>query len=139
MANRKHRLDNQTQQEEEKIRLDIWLWAARFFKTRALATEEIKGGKVHLNGQRVKPSHLVKVTDELEITRGQDVFVITVDGINNKRRPAKEAVLLYTEKEDSKLERELAAERRRLQSAGMRSEKRPDKHQRRLGRELKRG
>ncbi|MGV6808557.1 MAG: RNA-binding S4 domain-containing protein [bacterium] len=120
------------------MRLDLWLWAARFFKTRALANEEIKGGKVHLNDQRVKPSHLVKIGDELIITRGQDTFTVIVQGINPKRRPAKEAILLYQETEESQVQREKAAEQRRLQAVGMRNEKRPDKHQRRLGRLLKR-
>jgi len=130
---------NQNENAEEKIRLDIWLWAARFFKTRALATDEIKGGKVHLNGQRIKPSHMVKSGDELEITRGQETFVVIVQGINNKRRPASEAQLLYQETEDSLQQREAATAMRRMQSAGMRSEKKPDKHQRRFGRLLKRG
>lgn len=127
-----------TSSQPEKMRLDLWLWAARFFKTRALANDEIKGGKVHLNKQRVKPSHLVKAGDELIITRGQDTFTVMVQGINQKRRPAKEAVLLYQETEESQIQREQAAEQRRLQAVGMRGEKRPDKHQRRLGRLIKR-
>lgn len=135
----RHQQVSRNDNAEEKIRLDIWLWAARFFKTRALATDEIKGGKVHLNGQRIKPSHLVKAGDELDITRGQDTFVVIVQGINNKRRPATEAQLLYQETDESLQKREEAAATRRMQATGLRSEKRPDKHQRRFGRLLKRG
>lgn len=135
----RHQQVSRNDNADEKIRLDIWLWAARFFKTRALATDEIKGGKVHLNGQRIKPSHLVKAGDELDITRGQETFVVIVQGINNKRRPATEAQLLYQETDESLQKREEAAAMRRMQSTGLRSEKRPDKHQRRFGRLLKRG
>lgn len=135
----KHRLNQTSSVVEDKIRLDIWLWAARFFKTRALATDEIKGGKVHLNGQRTKPSHTVKLGDELAVTRGQETFVVIVTGINNKRRPASEAQLLYQETEESLLKRDQAAELRRVHAVGLRHEKKPDKHERRFGRLLKRG
>ncbi|HHC75037.1 MAG TPA: RNA-binding protein [Thiothrix sp.] len=139
LLNNKHTATtNNNTPPSEKIRLDLWLWAARFFKTRALANEAITGGKVHLNDQRVKPSHLVKATDELIITRGQDTFTVIVQGINQKRRPAKEAVLLYQETDESQIQREQAAEQRRLHATGLHNEKRPDKHQRRLGRLLKR-
>jgi ribosome-associated heat shock protein Hsp15 len=83
------------------LRLDKWLWAARFFKTRKLAAEAVSGGKVHLNGQRTKPSKEVKVDSHLLIHKEQFSWDITVLGINAHRRPATEAVLLYKESEAS--------------------------------------
>ncbi|MEG3638351.1 RNA-binding S4 domain-containing protein [Magnetococcus sp. PR-3] len=98
---------------EEKLRVDKWLWAARFFKTRAIATDAVNGGHVHLNGQRVKPSRVVKVGDELEITKGPYRFMVTVEGLNDKRGPAPEAQKLYTEKPESQEARqEISAQKR---------------------------
>ena len=105
--------------ELNELRLDKWLWAARFFKTRALAVEAISGGKVHLNGVRVKPSRVVREDDELNITRGMDRYHVFVRGINDKRRPAKEAVLLYEETEESVQQREAQHELNRLQAANI--------------------
>ena len=115
----------------EALRLDKWLWAARFFKTRALAVAAIKGGKVHLNGNRIKPSRVVHIGDVLEITRGNTAFVVNVMGLNDKRRPAVEAQLLYEETPESKAEREKLAEQRRLEARSVKHERRPDKKQRR--------
>jgi len=114
------------------VRVDKWLWAARFFKTRALAGDAVSGGKVHLNGHRAKPAKLVQVGDKLEITRGYDVFVIIIEGLNSQRRPAKEAQLLYTETEQSILKREENAMQRKL-IANMHPavERRPSKRDRR--------
>ena len=81
----------------ESLRLDKWLWAARFFKTRKLAAEAVSGGKVHLNGQRTKPSKDVKIDSHIVIHKDQFSWDITVLGINAQRRPAAEAVLLYKE------------------------------------------
>ncbi len=119
--------------ELNELRLDKWLWAARFFKTRAMAVEAISGGKVHLNGVRVKPSRVVRCDDELNITRGTERFNVFIKGINDKRRPAKEAVLLYEETEDSIKLREEAQELNRLQSANIKfPTQKPNKKERRL-------
>jgi len=114
------------------MRLDKWLWAARFFKTRALATEAVNGGKVHLNDKRVKPGREVKVGDTLSIQRGGYNYEISVLGINKQRRPAKEAQLLYEESESSITAREEQAETQRL-AATVRTapDRRPNKRERR--------
>jgi len=124
--------------ELERLRLDKWLWAARFFKTRALAVKAIKGGKVHVNHQRVKPARAIQIGDQLEITRSQIHFIVDIVGLNNKRRPAKEAQLLYVETAESQQQRLEQAEARRLVSASMSYERRPDKKQRRQIHRLKR-
>ena len=116
----------------ERQRLDTWLWAARFFKTRSLCAEAIHGGKVHLNGQRAKPASPVSVGDRLTITRGVEHYEITVAGLNPKRRPAREAVQLYRESDESRQRREEQAELRRLHAASMPAPaRRPDKKARR--------
>ena len=116
----------------QSIRLDKWLWAARFYKTRALATEAVSGGKVHLNDNRVKPGREVKVGDHLTIHRGGYTFEITVLGINKQRRPSSEAQLLYEESEDSIARREKQAEMQRLANSGQPfSDHRPNKRERR--------
>ncbi len=118
--------------EPDKVRLDKWLWAARFFKTRALATEAINGGHVHLNGHRPKPSRTLLAGDELIIRRGQDEYRITVCALSDRRGPASVAQQLYEESEDSRTARERLAEQRRLQvAAEPRPAKRPDKKGRR--------
>jgi len=120
-------------QQLESIRLDKWLWAARFFKTRKLASAAVSGGKVHLNGQRTKPSKDVKVTDALEIHKDQYSWKITVLGINAQRRPAAEAVLLYSESEASSLKRAQDVAQRRAERLLMPDDlaHRPNKKQRR--------
>lgn len=113
-------------------RLDKWLWAARFFKTRGLASEAISGGKVHLNDTRVKPSRLVKVGDQLHITKNQLEYQLVIKALNGKRRPAKEAVLLYEESSDSIAERQKRLNEIKLLNAQMPfAEKRPSKKERR--------
>ncbi|HEY0721533.1 MAG TPA: S4 domain-containing protein [Gammaproteobacteria bacterium] len=99
---------------EAKVRLDKWLWAARFFKTRAQATEAINGGHVHLNGARVKPSRAVQVGDRLEIRRAREEFEVTVTGLAERRGSASEAARLYEESEASRHQRQERAEQQRL-------------------------
>jgi ribosome-associated heat shock protein Hsp15 len=90
----------------ESIRLDKWLWAARFYKTRSLATEAINGGKVHVNDQRTKPGKEVKIGTEIKISKNGYTWDITVTALNPQRRSAKEAVLLYEESPESHVKRQ---------------------------------
>ncbi|MBF0358708.1 MAG: RNA-binding protein [Magnetococcales bacterium] len=90
----------------EKCRLDKWLWSARFFKTRTLATEAINGGKVHLHGERCKPGRALALGDILDIRKGPYIYTVKVLGLSNRRGPAKEAVLLYEESQESREKRE---------------------------------
>jgi ribosome-associated heat shock protein Hsp15 len=100
----------------ERVRIDKWLWAARFYKSRSLAADAVAGGLAQLNGARVKASKEVGVDDRLEITIGQTRRAVIVRGVSDRRGPAKEAVKLYEETAASIAARELAAEQRRLQS-----------------------
>lgn len=113
------------------MRLDKWLWAARFFKNRPLATAAVSGGKAHVNGQRVKPGKSITVGDQLTISRDGFVYDVTVLGLNDKRRPASEAQLLYQESAASIAAREKLAEIQRIASSMQSSRShRPDKHDR---------
>jgi ribosome-associated heat shock protein Hsp15 len=116
------------------MRLDKWLWAARFFKTRQLAVEAISGGKVHMNGQRTKPGKGVDIGTELRIHKGSFEWLITVDELPKQRRPAKEAVNFYTEDPASREKREQLKETMRVQKAAMplMASSRPNKKDRRL-------
>jgi ribosome-associated heat shock protein Hsp15 len=96
------------------VRLDKWLWAARFFKTRSLASAEVDAGHVELNGERSKPAKQVKLGDELRIRLHQYTYVVHVRALSDRRGPASEAKLLYEETEDGRRERERLAEQRRL-------------------------
>ncbi len=119
-------------------RIDKWLWAARFFKTRSLAQEAVELGRVKLNGERVKPSKEVKLSDRLEIHRGEDIYEVLVAGFNLQRGPATVARNLYMETEDGQRKRLERAELRKLavEPALDRSSKgRPTKRE---GRELRR-
>ncbi len=91
---------------EDRFRLDKWLWAARFFKTRALAAEAVAGGKVHLNGARTKPGHDIGLGDALSVRTESGLFVLHVRGLSNRRGPAREAILLYEETAQSQQDRE---------------------------------
>ena len=116
----------------EKLRLDKWLWAARFFKTRSLAKAAIEGGKVQLDGQRVKVSKEILVGDELKIRQGWDEKVVRVLALSDQRRGAPEASLLYEETPESIARRESEVAARKA-AGGMieRPERRPTKKQRR--------
>jgi len=116
------------------VRLDKWLWAARFFKTRSLAREAVSGGKIHLNGNRAKPARLLNLDDELRIQRGEEELIVTVLGLSSRRGPATVAQGLYEESEKNRERREKLAEERKLQyqqRVGGERERRPDKRQRR--------
>lgn len=102
---------------EQPVRIDKWLWAARLFKTRALAAEAVKGGRVQVDGQRVKPSKDLRPGDELEVTLGQTRLTLVVRALSARRGPASEAALLYDETPDSRAARERAAAERRLAAA----------------------
>ena len=116
----------------DKIRLDKWLWAARFYKTRSIAKEAIDGGKVHLNGQRCKPGKEPKVGDEIKLRTGWDERTVIVEALSDKRQKAELAQQLYKETEESLKAREDAAENRKaLRGAMPRPDHRPDKKQRR--------
>jgi ribosome-associated heat shock protein Hsp15 len=99
---------------QEAVRLDKWLWAARFFKTRSLATEAVNGGKVELNGLRPKPSKEVKVGDQLRIRVGPFVHALTVRALSERRGPAAAAALLFEESAESISARERLREQHRL-------------------------
>ena len=118
---------------EERVRIDKWLWAARFFKTRSMAAQAVSGGKVHCNGARIKPARIVQKGDELRIRRGEVEFVVIVQDIADRRGPAREAQLLYEETEASIRLREETREQKRLEAAGRMygPVKRPDKRARR--------
>jgi len=120
------------------VRADVWLWAARFFKTRALAKEAIVGGKIQLNDGACKPAKTVSIGDRLQIHRGEERFVAVVTALSEKRGPAPEARKLYTETEESLAERERQREDRRLTGGALlRPQGKPDKHARRLIQDLK--
>lgn len=117
---------------ENRVRLDKWLWAARFFKTRSLATEAITGGKVHVGGQRCKPSHAVRLGEVLRIQRGPEEYFVTIKGLSERRGPASVAILLYEETAESRQRREVLREQRRLEPSLLtRSPGRPTKQDRR--------
>ena len=113
-------------------RLDKWLWAARFFKTRSLAAEAVAGGKVKLNGSTAKPAKEIKPGDQLELSIGQVLWTVHVCGLNDYRRPAVEAQLLYTESDESRGRRAQVSEARTLAPApGADLKGRPTKRDRR--------
>ena len=116
----------------EGVRLDKWLWAARFYKTRALAREMIEGGKVHYNGQRSKPSKVVELNAQLTLRQGNDERTVVIKAITEQRRPATEAVVLYEETAESIEKREKVALARKLNALTMpHPDRRPDKKERR--------
>ena len=126
-----------TESTDASVRLDLWLWAARFFKTRSLAKQAIETGKVDAAGQRAKSSRAVRVGDTLVVTRGDDVFEIEVRALSDKRGPAAVAQQLYRESEDARARRLAALAARQAERAGYQApQSRPDKRARRLIRAL---
>ncbi|WP_330926200.1 RNA-binding S4 domain-containing protein [Candidatus Sororendozoicomonas aggregata] len=122
----------------EKIRLDKWLWAARFYKTRSLAKEAIDGGKVHINGARCKPGKEPKVGDTIRLRAGWDEKTVVVQALSDKRQKAEVAQQLYAETEESIASREKTAlERKSMNLATARPDRKPNKKERRKLRDLK--
>ena len=116
----------------ENVRIDKWLWAARFFKTRSLATDAVDTGRVRLDGERIKPARTVKIDDKLLIDNGAEVWEVLVAGISDQRGPAPVARLLYTETTGSVTKRENDAEARKLyREPGTTIKGRPTKRDRR--------
>lgn len=116
----------------ERVRIDKWLWAARFFKTRSAATEAVQGGRVHVNDVRAKPAKDVVVGDVVEVTVGEMSWVVVVTGLADKRGSATVAATLYSETPESRLERERrVADRRFAKPVGADLGARPTKRDRR--------
>ena len=127
------------QTHEKSVRIDKWLWAARFFKTRSLAKQAIEGGKVHVNGQRAKPSRDIQVGMTLIVRQGWDDKEIIVQDITDKRRGAPDAVKLYEETQESINKRLTNAQQRKAMGAAtINTEGKPTSKQRRKINELKR-
>jgi ribosome-associated heat shock protein Hsp15 len=116
----------------ETVRIDKWLWGARFYKTRSLAVEAINGGKVHLNKQRVKPSRTIKLTDTLTLSKPPFEYTIAILNLSMQRRPASETQLRYIESEESIAKREKLKEEIKSQPLGFRHDQgKPNKRERR--------
>ena len=114
----------------ERLRIDKWLWAARFFKTRSIAKTAIEGGKVHIDGQRVKVSREIGIGDIVMVKQGWDEKEIEVTALSDRRGPASEAQQLYAETERSVARRAKEAEARKAAGAMARPAQRPGKHER---------
>lgn len=117
----------------ESVRIDKWLWAARFFKTRSLATQAVDGGKIRLNGERIKPARNLRIGDRLEIDNGATEWEVLVQALSDKRGPAAVAQKLYTETPQSVAKRQHEAEQRRFfREPSSMIKGRPTKRDRRL-------
>lgn len=128
-----------TEHRDEPVRLDKWLWAARFFKTRSLAVAAINGGKVHVNSQRAKPARPIGIGDLLRVRREDEEYTVRVTGLSTRRGPAQAARLLYEETPESVTQRAVAADQRRLQPhRGPAPQRRPTKRERRELLEMRR-
>lgn len=126
--------------DQARVRLDRWLWAARFYKTRSLAKTAVDGGKVHLNGARTKPAKEIALGDQLTITRGEVEQTVRIMNVAERRGSATIAATLYEETPESVDTREQLRSERRMRAAGLTVPKsRPNKKQRRALRELKTG
>ncbi|OSM95869.1 MULTISPECIES: ribosome-associated heat shock protein Hsp15 [Lonsdalea] len=119
-------------EDNSAVRLDKWLWAARIYKTRAVARDMVEGGKVHYNGQRSKPSKLVELNAELKLRQGNDERTIVILEIGAQRRSAPQAQAMYRETEVSIEKREKMAQARKMNALSMpHPDRRPDKKERR--------
>lgn len=127
-----------SEQNSDKLRVDKWLWAARFFKTRSLAKSAIEGGKVQLAGQRIKVSKEIAIGDRLTIRQGWDEVDVVVQALSDERRGAPIARTLYTETEASIERRQREAAARKAAGSMARPDHRPDKHERRQLNRLRR-
>lgn len=126
--------------ESHPTRLDVWLWAARFFKTRSLAKQAVVGGKIAVNKQAAKPARFLHAGDLVQVVRGGERMIVEVIGLNPIRGSATQAVSMYRELPESQRARELEREQRRLTAAGVQlPASHLDKHARKLRREIKRG
>lgn len=126
--------------ESQTQRLDKWLWCARFFKTRSLAAAAVSGGKVQVDGERVKPARHVGAGTRLAVRRGPVEWQVVIRAVARQRRPASEAALLYEETAESIARREREAERRKLEAGARRARLgRPTKRERRDATRLKSG
>ena len=116
-----------------EVRVDVWLWAARFFKTRALAKQAIESAKIEVNGQSCKPSRAVRLGDRLDVWRSEERFEVQVQGLSERRGSAPQAQQLYRESDESIARRNAEREQKRLSNAGFQAPKsKPDKRARRL-------
>ena len=124
-------------QQREGVRLDLWLWAARFYKTRSLARQAVEGGKVEVDGQRAKPARVIRGGEALRVVRAEETFEVAVRALSDSRGPASIAQALYAESEASRVRREAERANRAAERAGYRApEHKPDKRARRLIRAL---
>jgi len=125
------------EQDTGGVRLDKWLWAARLFKTRAIAKQAVESGKVHVDGQRLKPGREMSVGMLLTVRLGWDERILLVTGLSEQRRGAPEAALLYRETEESVAKRQQVGEQRRLHALLEQPMTKPDKKDRRLRQALR--
>lgn len=122
-----------TDRDDQRMRLDKWLWCARFFKTRSMAAAAVQGGKVHVNGMRVKPGRAVCLGDQLKVSRGVEIMEVIVADCSARRGPAGEAQRLYLETEQSVQQRQQQVDQRRMEAVSSLGSTagRPSKRQRR--------
>lgn len=140
MSRKSGKSDTMATPSDAAVRVDKWLWAARFFKTRSAASTAVKGGKIKADGHNAKPSTSVRAGQRLSISKGDELFEVDVQDVSDKRGPASQAHALYAETpESNERRRERAAERRVANVSVPRSIGRPDKKQRRQLRRFKEG
>jgi len=128
-----------TKTDQQGVRIDKWLWAARFFKTRGQAQQAVRGGRIEVNGQAIKPARPLRIGDQLIIGKGELKYEVTVLGLSERRLSAPQAQALYEESAASQARRHQQIETRRLERAGaVEPKRRPEGRQRRQLRDLQR-